>query len=299
MVHTENSGEGGVPSNSQSTYTILDSLAAGDIIETNKAMFSALTEVLQKTLTSMGTQLHEHSKCQMQQVNKLTETVNQMTSLHNTNKLAARSTADRENSDNSDSGEDDEVNDGQNRVTIQETNCSLYNESNLAASSLFHQETSSSSVATTGKPEDDPLMGSVFKDFSESYNQANENWEELASEEVTKVASVAFKETLLETALTYLLTKVTLPENCKFAQAKLLNPVIFVSMSPSIRTTYIKLQEVQHKMSKMTGCFIKLLLQLPDILKTNGDHKDEKLEAIQTILDDIRRLLKKGKRKTL
>ena len=28
-------------------------------------MFSALTKVLQKTLTSMGTQLHEYSKCQM------------------------------------------------------------------------------------------------------------------------------------------------------------------------------------------------------------------------------------------
>ena len=37
----------------------------------------------------------------------------------------------------------------------------------------------------------------------------------------------------------------------------------------------------------MTGYFIKLLSQLPNILKTNGDHKDEKLEAIQTILDGI------------
>ena len=47
-----------------------------------------------------------------------------------------------------------------------------------------------------GKPESDPMMGSFFKEFSESYNQANENWGELASEEVTKVVSVAFKETL-------------------------------------------------------------------------------------------------------
>ena len=31
-----------------------------------------------------------------------------------------------------------------------------------------------------------------------------------------------------------------------------------------------------------------LLSQLPKILKTNGDHKDKKLEAIQTILDDIK-----------
>ena len=50
----------------------------------------------------------------------------------------------------------------------------------------------------------------------------------------------------------------------------------------------MKLQEAQHNMSTMTGCFIKLHLQLPDILKTNGDHKYEKLEAIQNILDDIK-----------
>ena len=126
-------------------------------------MFSALTEVLQMTLISMGNQLHEHSKCQMEQVNKLTEAINQMTSLHNTNKLVARSTDDPENFDNSGSGEDDEVNDGWNRVTIHETDRSLYHETDLAASFLSHQETSSSSVVTTGKLEDDPMMDSVFK----------------------------------------------------------------------------------------------------------------------------------------
>ena len=104
-----------------------------------------------------------------------------MTSLHNTNKLVARSTDDPENSDNTDSGEDDEVNDGRNRVTIDETDRSLYHETDLAASFLSHQETSSSSVATTGKPEDDPMMGSVFKEFSKSYNQANKNWGEPAT----------------------------------------------------------------------------------------------------------------------
>ena len=40
------------------------------------------------------------------------------------------------------------------------------------------------------------MMGSVFKEFSESYNQANKNWREMASVEVTKVVLVAFKETL-------------------------------------------------------------------------------------------------------
>ena len=86
--------------------------------------------------------------------------------------------------------------DGIGPLYIHETDCSLYHETDLAASFLSHQETSSSSVATTGKPEDDPMMGSVFKEFSESYNQENENWGEPASEEVTKVFSVVFKETL-------------------------------------------------------------------------------------------------------
>ena len=134
MAHTENSGEAGVPSNSQSTHTTSNSLAAEDIIESNKAMFSACKEVLQKTLTSMGSQLHEHSKCQMEQVHRLIEAVTQMISSHNANKLAARSTAHPENSDNSDPGEDDEENDRQNRDR------SIYNETNLAASFLSHQQ---------------------------------------------------------------------------------------------------------------------------------------------------------------
>ena len=127
------------------------------------------------TITSIGTQLHEDSKCQMEQANKLTEAVTQMTSSHSTNKLAARSTTDPESSDNSDSMEDNEVNDRRNKVTIHETDRSLYNETDLAASFLSHQETSSSLVATTDKPEDDSMMGSFFKEFSESYDQANEN----------------------------------------------------------------------------------------------------------------------------
>ena len=202
--------------------------------------------------------------------------------------MAARSTADAENSDNSVSGEGDEENDRRNMVTIYEMDYSLYNEIDVAASFPSHQETLLSSVTTTGKPEDDPMMGSVFKEFPESYYQANKNWGEPASEEVTKVVSVVFKEALSETALKYLLTKVTLSENCKSAQAKLVSLVVLASVSPSIRSTDIKLQEIQRNMLKMTDCFIKLLSQLPNILKTNADHKDEKLEAIQTFLDGIK-----------
>ena len=131
----------------------------------------------------------------------MTEAVTQLTSSHNANKLAARSTADAENSDNSDSGEGDEENDRRNMVTIYEIDYSLYNEIDVAASFPSHQETLLSSVTTTGKPEDDPMMGSVFKEFPESYYQANKNWGEPASEEVTKAVSVVLKETLSETAL--------------------------------------------------------------------------------------------------
>ena len=90
MAHTEKSGEGGVSSNT--TYTTPNSLTAGGIIKSNKAMFSAQAEVLQTILTSMSNQLHEDSKCQMEQVNELTEAVNHMNSSHNANKLVARST---------------------------------------------------------------------------------------------------------------------------------------------------------------------------------------------------------------
>ena len=67
-----------------------------------------------------------------------------------------------------------------------------------------------------------------------------------------------------------------------------MNSVVVASVSPSVRSTNIKLQDVQRNMSKRNGCFIKLLSQLPNILKTYGDYKDENLEAIQNILDGIK-----------
>ena len=99
----------------------------------------------------------------------MTEAVTQLTSLHNANKLAARST------DSENSGEGDEENDRRNIVTIYEMDYSLCNEIDVAASFPSHQGTLLSSVTTTGKPEDDPMMGSVFKEFPGSCNQTNKN----------------------------------------------------------------------------------------------------------------------------
>ena len=82
----------------------------------------------------------------------MTEAVTQLTFSHNANKLAARSTADPENPDNSDSGEAYEENDRRNMITIYGMDYSLYNEIDVATSFPSHQETSLSSVTTTGKP---------------------------------------------------------------------------------------------------------------------------------------------------
>ena len=38
----------------------------------------------------------------------------------------------------------------------------------------------------------------------------------------------------------------------------------------------------------MTGCFKTLLSQVPSVFKTIGDPKDEKLKAIQAVLDGIK-----------
>ena len=65
-----------------------------------------------------------------------------------------------------------------------------------------------------------------------------------ASEEVTKIALVAFKETFSEIALRYLLTMVKLSGNRKSAQAKLVSSFVFASVSPPIESTDIKLQYI-------------------------------------------------------
>ena len=55
-----------------------------------------------------------------------------------------------------------------------------------------------------------------------------------------------------------MLIKFILPENCKFDQAKLMNSVVFASVSPSIRSIDIKLKKSATKCVK-NDCFTKLL----------------------------------------
>ena len=130
MAHTENSEEGGVPSNIQSTYTTPNSLAAGDVIESNEAMFCALFDrsfagepYFYGYPTAWA--LHPNVKCSRstswhRQLLRWLLCIMQIRWLQ-------RSTGNSENSDNSDSGEDDEENDRRNRVTIHEKDRSPYN----------------------------------------------------------------------------------------------------------------------------------------------------------------------------
>ena len=128
----------------------------------------------------------QNIKCLKSLVKKFTEAVTQLTSSYNAIKLAARSTSDPENSDNVDYEENDDENDKRNRVTIHETDGSLYNETGLPA----NHETLWFSAVTTGKPKVDPMVQSSNNWPNPIY--ANENWGEPASEEITKVVPFSF-----------------------------------------------------------------------------------------------------------
>ena len=63
ISHTDNSGKGRVLLPPIVSQLIPPLILSQLWISSKKTIFSVLTEVLMKTLTFMGTQLHEHSKC--------------------------------------------------------------------------------------------------------------------------------------------------------------------------------------------------------------------------------------------
>ena len=164
----------------QSTYTSPDFLESGDIIENNKTMFSTLTEVLQKTLTSMSTQLHEHSKCQMEQVNKLTD-ARQLLRWRLCNELVMNwlqgALMNKKILINQIVGM---------LMKIMIAKIGSLSMTDMVAFTmkptwqpsfcLIRRPHHLQWYRATGYPEDNLMMGSVFKEFSESYNQTKENW---------------------------------------------------------------------------------------------------------------------------
>ena len=104
------------------------------------------------------------------------------------------------------------------------------------------------------------------------------------------VVMLAFNETISEDHLKKLLEQTNLPDNCKAAQAKLVNPVFFSTVSVAVRNTDIKLRDIQKDYSKVTACLIQLLARLPDVFwsKPNVIDMDSKTEIIEIILDGLK-----------
>ena len=76
---------------------------------------------------------------------------------------------------------------------------------------------------------------------------------------------LAFNETISQYLVKKLLEQKNLPDNCKAAQAKLVNPVIFSTVSLVISSTDKKLRGIQKDYSKVTACPTQLLARLSDI----------------------------------
>ena len=87
------------------------------------------------------------------------------------------------------------------------------------------------------------------------------------ADDVQNAVMLVFNQTISEDHLKQLLERTNLPDNCKVAQAKLINLVIFSTVFPAIRSTDIKLRDIQKDYSKVTACLIQLLARLPDVLR--------------------------------
>ena len=66
--------------------------------------------------------------------------------------------------------------------------------------------------------------------------------------------------------------------------------MVFSTVSPAIRSTDIKLRDIQKDYSKVTACLIQLLARLPDVLrnKPNGNDIESKTQIRQIILDELK-----------
>ena len=77
--------------------------------------------------------------------------------------------------------------------------------------------------------ENDPIFSAAIKGFSDSYNVDDEKWEQPVADDVQNAVMLAFYQTISEDHLKKLLERTNLANNCTVAQAKLVNPVIFVN----------------------------------------------------------------------
>ena len=89
------------------------------------------------------------------------------------------------------------------------------------------------------------------------------------ADDVQNGVVLAFNETISEDHLNKLLERANLPKNCKSAQGKLINPVTFSIVFRAIRSTDIKLKDIQKDYSTVTVCLIQLLAKLADVFEAS------------------------------
>ena len=283
MSENQNVTDQALAEKSNSENSQNSSVSIDDMLEQNKKMFSALTSAMETAISGIGKHVHLS-------VNKLTDAVNTLTT-HHANKLArvGHDPPPSESSDDEEGGESGDEVGGNDTVRLHAEDRALYNES-ISADAFLKSQDPPPTTPPQNKT-DDLISGPVIEKFSDSYIQKEEKWGEAASENIKNVVSVAFKDTLSIEAAKTLWEKMTLPDNCKFAQARDVNPLIFTTVSASIRSTDIKLKEIQRDYSKATASLIKLLQKLPDILqKQIKGHDDNSsiTEIIQIILDGLK-----------
>ena len=155
-------------------------------------------------------------------------------------------------SDNSETGEVDEV------LTTHEDDTTLYQEQKQITAKAFLE-----TVA-----ENDLIFSAVIKGFCDSYNVDDEKFGQAVPDNVQNAVMLAFNQTMSLDCLEKLPERTNLPDNYKVAQKKLVNPVLFSTVSPAIRSTDIKLTDIKKDYSKVSPCLIQLLARLPDVLQS-------------------------------
>ena len=87
-------------------------------------------------------------------------------------------------------------------------------------------------------------MPGAIEKLSELYSENRKNWG-AALEETSNLNSLTSQESLSGNSCKALYDKTSLLQNCKITKPKFIISIIFITMSPSIRSTDIKRLVVQ------------------------------------------------------
>ena len=143
-------------------------------------------------------------------------------------KLGALKHRSKKQDDSNNSGS--EYNEGNDRLNLHESESNLYTAKVLKTGNLIISSNFS--------------MAGAIEKLSELYSKNRKNWG-AAFEETCNLDSLNSQGSLSGNSCKALYEKTSLLQNCKIAKTKFIISIIFFTMSPSIRSTDIKLLVVQ------------------------------------------------------